>query len=354
MSACGTLAKLYPDTQDEIITCIPGAQIILYDRAHFVDAAHRFGEIIDKFGRQRSRDAAGPHDVRAGEPAGVAGALHAVAAVPREQAVARPSSQPAWRVVEGSHHHKWVRRESSTSRRRTRRRRRKEVPQVRQGVPKSENADQALTYAMSIAQETGELDRGIEAGGLLASTHTPFDLKVLPHAGGPLQKCLTTARPPSWRVKFISARRRHQRAGVGRQSLRSARAEARAPKARPRGRTRTPPRATDSWPPSASCWWTKQRLGWRCPVQRGRVVGERGQAKAVAAYSAYVSLGSASAGRVPQVAWSAALVWEKERTSGAGRAGVQRLRGGFGRDSTCALAALWRATSCSRGRYKTA
>ncbi|RYZ33145.1 MAG: gliding motility protein U, partial [Myxococcaceae bacterium] len=52
VAACDTYNNLFPGNQDEIDLRYQAA-VILYDRAHFVDAAHRFGEIIEKFPEER-------------------------------------------------------------------------------------------------------------------------------------------------------------------------------------------------------------------------------------------------------------------------------------------------------------
>ncbi len=181
VNACDTYNTLYPGNQDEIDLRYQAA-VILYDRAHFLDAARRFGEIIEKFPEERrSRDAAD---------------LTMFVLESREEwfelntlsrqflgnkKLSKPGSEFAQRVaqvVEGSQY-KWVD-EVVYKKEKNPKKAAEEFIKFVGEFPKSENADRALTYAMIIFQDANELDRGVEAGERVLKEYprSNFELKV--------------------------------------------------------------------------------------------------------------------------------------------------------------------------------
>jgi tetratricopeptide (TPR) repeat protein len=181
VAACDTYNKLYPDNPDEIDLRYQAA-LIVYDRHRYVDAARRFGEIINKFpAERRSRDAAD---------------LTMYVLESREEwlelnklsrqflsneKLLKPSPEFAARVarvVEGSQY-KWIHEVVYQKEKNPAKAAELFLDYVKE-FPKSENADRALTSAMVIFQEAGQLDRGVQAGERVLSDYAGsiFEPKV--------------------------------------------------------------------------------------------------------------------------------------------------------------------------------
>ncbi len=347
VSACDVFVKLYPDTQDEIDLRYQAA-VILYDRSHFVDAARRFGEIIEKFPEERrSRDAAD---------------LTMYVLETREEwlelntlsrkflenkKLSKPGTDFAARVsrvVEGSQY-KWVD-EVVYKKEKNPKKAAEEFLRFVSEFPKSENADRALTYAMIIAQEAGEIDKGLAAGERFLKEYprSPFELKARYTLAGLYEKVAEYRKAAVMAESFITA---HDAAS----------------KARDAERERTPTKKVpatvkaDAAPGAEDAESRRERLA----AERKELVDEAGEwvadaqfnagawwegagepQKAVAAYNAYVSRFK-DRKDVPQVAFTAALAWEKEkRWSDAARA-FGAFAETYGRDSRSSSAQVYLA-----------
>jgi tetratricopeptide (TPR) repeat protein len=181
VAACDTYNKLYPDNPDEIDLRYQAA-LIVYDRHHYVDAARRFGEIINKFpAERRSRDAADltMYVLESREEWLELNKLSRQFLA--NEKLLKPSPEFAARVarvVEGSQY-KWIHEVVYQKEKNPAKAAELFLDYVKE-FPKSENADRALTSAMVIFQEAGQLDRGVQAGERVLSDYSGsiFEPKV--------------------------------------------------------------------------------------------------------------------------------------------------------------------------------
>ncbi|MFP2931916.1 tetratricopeptide repeat protein, partial [Pyxidicoccus sp. 3LG] len=315
VNACDVYVKLYPDTQDEIDLRYQAA-VILYDRSHFVDAARRFGEIIEKFPEERrSRDAADltMYVLESREEWLELSTLSRKFLANKK--LAKPGTDFAarvGRVVEGSHY-KWVD-EVVYKKEKNPKKAAEEFLKFVSEFPKSENADRALTYAMVIAQEAGEIDRGLEAGERFLKEYprSPFELKARYSLAGLYEKVAEFRKAAAMAESFISDYDAAVKAQETEAKNRKAKATAKksdAPGAEEDADSKRAQRAAErkalvdeagAWVAdaqfNAGVWWE----------------GAGEPQKAAAAYSAYISRFK-DRKDVPQVAFSIARVWEKEK-----------------------------------------
>ncbi|WP_338865954.1 tetratricopeptide repeat protein [Myxococcus stipitatus] len=350
VSACDTFVKLFPDTQDEIDLRYQAA-VILYDRAHFVDAAHRFGEIIEKFPEERrSRDAA---DLTMYVLESRQEWLELSTLSRRfleNKKLAKPGSEFAARVarvVEGSHY-KWVD-EVVYKQEKNPKKAAEEFLKFVKEFPKSENADRALTYAMSIAQETGELDRGIAAGERVLAEYprSPFELKVRYTLAGLYEKIAEYRKAASMAEAFIAT----YDAVSDSEAPDSKNKERKASRARPAPKKGEAQVTEEDVATRAAQLAAERKLlvdeagAWVADAQFNAGVWWEGAGeaqKAVAAYNTYVSR-FRERKDVPQVAFSAALVWEKEHKWSEAARAFGAFADGFGRDSRATPSQLYLA-----------
>ncbi len=180
-SACDSYNGLFPNNQDEIEVRYQAA-VIYYDRNHFVEAARRFGDIINKW----------PEDKRSADAADLSMSvleekeewleLNKISRTfLANKKLTKPGTEFTKRcnqIVEGSQY-KYVdlivyKKE-------------KKVKEAAEGFlafvsefPKSENADRALAYSMLIFQDANELDRGITTGERVLKEYpgSNFELKT--------------------------------------------------------------------------------------------------------------------------------------------------------------------------------
>ncbi|MCY1033701.1 tetratricopeptide repeat protein [Corallococcus sp. BB11-1] len=340
VAACDTYNGLYPGNQDEIDLRYQAA-VILYDRAHFVDAARRFGEIIEKSPEERrSRDAAD---------------LTMYVLESREEwlelntlsrkflgnkKLSKPGSDFASRVarvVEGSQY-KYVdevvyKKEKNPA---------KAAEQFLTFVtefPKSENADRALTYAMVIAQEAGEVDKGITAGERVLKEYpnSPFELKTRYTLSGLYEKVAEFKKAAAMSESFVSAYDAAMKARDTKKDAKKARGSAVAKK--------------DDAPGAAEDAESKRE---QKAAERKAQVDEAGAWVADALFNAgvwYDGLGESQKAvtawnsyltrfkdrkDVPQVAFSIGLVWEKEKKWGDAARAFSAFVDTYGRDSRTA------------------
>jgi len=348
VSACDTYVKLYPDTQDEIDLRYQAA-VILYDRSHFVDAARRFGEIIEKFPEERrSRDAA---DLTMYVLESRQEWLE-LATLSRKfldnKKLSKPGSDFAarvGRVVEGSHY-KWVD-EVVYKQEKNPKKAAEEFLKFVKEFPKSENADRALVYAMSIAQEAGELDRGIEAGERVLAEYprSPFELKARYTLAGLYEKVADYRKAATLAESFVAEYDAALKAGEPEgKKAKDARAKPTAKKGD------TPGGEEDADSRRAQKAAERKALvaeagAWVADAQFNAGVWWEGAGeaqKAVSAYNAYVARFKERKD-VPQVAYSAALVWEKERKWSEAARAFGAFADGYSRDSRATAAQLYLA-----------
>nr|BDT35144.1 tetratricopeptide repeat protein [Myxococcus sp. MH1] len=348
VSACDVYVKLYPGTQDEIDLRYQAA-VILYDRSHFVDAARRFGEIIEKFPEERrSRDAA---DLTMYVLESRQEWLE-LATLSRKflenKKLSKPGSEFAARVarvVEGSHY-KWVD-EVVYKQEKNPKKAAEEFLKYVKEFPKSENADRALTYAMSIAQEAGELDRGIEAGERVLAEYprSPFELKARYTLAGLYEKVADYRKAATLAESFLSSYDAALKAGdaEGKKGK-----DARAKTVAKKGDTPGAEEDADSRRSQKAAErkaLVAEAGAWVADAQFNAGVWweSAGEAqKAVAAYNAYVAR-FRDRKDVPQVAYSAALVWEKERKWSEAARAFGAFADGYGRDARATPSQLYLA-----------
>ncbi|MCP3144464.1 tetratricopeptide repeat protein [Pyxidicoccus xibeiensis] len=335
VAACDTYVKLYPDTQDEIDLRYQAA-VILYDRSHFVDAARRFGEIIEKFPEERrSRDAADltMYVLESREE------WFELSTLSRKFLANKKLSKPGTdfatrvaRVVEGSHY-KWVD-EVVYKKEKNPKKAAEEFLKFVAEFPKSENADRALTYAMVIAQEAGEIDRGLEAGERFLKEYprSPFELKARYSLAGLYEKVAEYRKAATMAESFIA----NYDAAVKAQE-----AEAKSRKAKATAKkSDTPGAETDGDSKRAQKAAERKALvdeagAWVADAQFNAGVWWEGAGepqKAVAAYTAYVTRFK-DRKDVPQVAYSSAQVWEKEKKWSEAARAFGAFAETYGRDS---------------------
>ena len=181
VAACDTYNKLYPDNPDEIDLRYQAA-LIVYDRHHYMDAARRFGEIINKFpAERRSRDAADltMYVLESREEWLELNKLSRQFLA--NEKLLKPSPEFATRVarvVEGSQY-KWIHEVVYQKEKNPAKAAELFLEYVKE-FPRSENADRALTSAMVIFQEAGQLDRGVAAGERVLTDYagSPFEPKI--------------------------------------------------------------------------------------------------------------------------------------------------------------------------------
>ena len=181
VAACDTYNKLYPDNPDEIDLRYQAA-LIVYDRHHYMDAARRFGEIINKFpAERRSRDAADltMYVLESREEWFELNKLSRQFLA--NEKLLKPSPEFATRVarvVEGSQY-KWIHEVVYQKEKNPAKAAELFLEYVKE-FPRSENADRALTSAMVIFQEAGQLDRGVAAGERVLTDYagSPFEPKI--------------------------------------------------------------------------------------------------------------------------------------------------------------------------------
>lgn len=318
VNACDTYNRLYPGSPDEIDLRYQAA-VILYDRGHFLDAARRFGEIIEKFPEERrSRDAADltMYVLESREEWLELNQLSRKFLANKK--LSKPGTEFARRVaqvVEGSQY-KWVD-EVIYKQEKNPKRAAEEFIKFVGEFPKSENADRALTYAMIIFQDANELDRGVEAGERVLKEYprSNFELKVRYTLANFYEKLAEFRKAAAMYEAFVAAYDEARKAKEKAKPPRPAKAakasldeDAESQRARKAAERKALLDEAEEWGAdalfNAGVWWEG--------------VGE--SRKAIAAYEAYISRFK-SRKDVPQVAYTIALVHEKDgRWADAARA----------------------------------
>jgi TolA-binding protein len=181
VASCDQYNGLFPGNKDEIDVRYQAA-VIYYDRAHFVDAAKRFGEIILKWPEEhRSQDAADLSMSVLEERQEWLELNKLARQFQANKKLTKSGTEFAKRVsgvVEGSQY-KWVD-EVVYKKEKAPARAAEEFLKFVAEFPKSDNSDRALTYAMIIFKDAGQIDRGIHTGERLLKEYpgSPFELKA--------------------------------------------------------------------------------------------------------------------------------------------------------------------------------
>ncbi len=181
VAACDRYNSSYPKNPDEVDVAY-GAAAIFYDKNHFVEAARRFGDIINKYPEEkRSQEAADlSMDVLNEKEEWLE--LNKLARLFKANTkLTKAGSEFAKRVgniVEGSQY-KYVYEVIDHKEKNPKKAQEAYLAFVAE-FPKSDNADRALTAAMLISREANELDTAAQLGERLLKEYpvTVFDLKV--------------------------------------------------------------------------------------------------------------------------------------------------------------------------------
>jgi tetratricopeptide (TPR) repeat protein len=181
VAACDKYNQLFPKNPDEVDVAYQAA-VIFYDKNHFVEAARRFGDIVNKYPEEKRSQEAADLSMAVLEEKEEWLELNALARQFKANTrLTRPGTEFARRVaniVEGSQY-KYIDEVVYKKEKDPKKASRLFLAFVEE-FPKSDNADRALTYAMVIAREAYELDKAIEIGERVLKEYpqSVFDLKV--------------------------------------------------------------------------------------------------------------------------------------------------------------------------------
>ncbi|MBX7113440.1 MAG: tetratricopeptide repeat protein [Myxococcaceae bacterium] len=181
VAACDNYIARYPNNAEEIDVRYQAA-VIFYDRNHFVDAARRFGEIILKWPEEKRSQEAADLSMAVLEEKQEWLELNKLSrqflANKKLAKAGTDFTKRTAAVVEGSQY-KYVD-EVIYKKEKNPKQAAGEFLKFVAEFPTSDNADRALTYAMIIFDEAGELDKVIETGERVLKEYpfTQFDLKV--------------------------------------------------------------------------------------------------------------------------------------------------------------------------------
>ena len=181
VAACDKYNQMFPKNPDEVDVAYQAA-VIFYDKNHFVDAARRFGDIVNKYPEEKRSQEAADLSMAVLEEKEEWLELNILARQFKANArLTKPGTEFAKRVggvVEGSQY-KYIDEVVYKKEKDPKKASRLFLAFVEE-FPKSENADRALTYAMIIAREAYELDKAAQIGERLLKEYdqSVFDLKV--------------------------------------------------------------------------------------------------------------------------------------------------------------------------------
>ncbi|MCY1077783.1 tetratricopeptide repeat protein [Archangium lansingense] len=348
VAACDTYNKLYPDNPDEIDLRYQSA-LIVYDRHHYMDAARRFGEIINKFpAERRSRDAADltMYVLESREEWLELNKLSRQFLA--NEKLLKPSPEFAarvGRVVEGSQY-KWIHEVVYQKEKNPAKAAELFLDYVKE-FPRSENADRALTSAMVIFQEAGQLDRGVAAGERVLTDYagSPFETKVRYTLARLYEKLAEFRKAAAMYAAFVDAhdaasrsvdaRKAKPVASKGKDSKKKDTLSGDAPSADEARSSRDEERRellveASKWVPdalfNAGLWWEG--------------VGESD--KAISSYRAYISRFK-DRPDVPQLAYNIGLVHEKDGKPAEAARAFESFAVTYGRDSRTSAGQLYLA-----------
>ncbi|NOK18493.1 tetratricopeptide repeat protein [Corallococcus carmarthensis] len=343
VAACDTYNTLFPGNQDEIDLRYQAA-VILYDRAHFVDAARRFGEIIEKFPEERrSRDAADltMYVLESREEWQELNTLSRKFLGNKK--LSKPGSDFALRVarvVEGSQY-KYVD-EVVYKKEKNPAKAAEEFLSFVTEFPKSENADRALTYAMVIAQEAGEVDKGITAGERVLKEYpsSNFELQTRYTLSGLYEKVAEFKKAAAMSESFVA----EYDAAIKARDTQSKKDKDKKAKASTVAKKDDTPGAVEDVESKRAQKAAERKAQvdaageWVADALFNAGVWYDGlgeSQKAVTAWNSYLARFK-DRKDVPQVAFSIGLVWEKEKKWGDAARAFNRFVEDYGRDSRTA------------------
>ncbi|MBF5044028.1 tetratricopeptide repeat protein [Aggregicoccus sp. 17bor-14] len=327
VAACDTYNRLYPNNKDEIDLRYQAA-VILYDRNHFVDAARRFGEIIEKFPEEkRSQDAADltMYVLETRQEWGELNALSRKFLANKKLTRNNPDfAKRVASVVEGSQY-KWVH-EVVYLKEKNPAKAADEFLKFVAEFPKSENADRALTSAMVIFQEANQLDRGVSAGEQLLRDHpkSPYALQARYTLAQFYEKTAEFKKSAAMYEAFVAAydaavkeqAESKQKGKDAKPAADDALAQKKAEQAQVR---KSELAKAEKWVAdavfNAGLWWEG--------------VGESG--KAISAYNTYLSRFK-DRKDVPEIAYNIALVHEKDKKWGEAARAFERFAETYAHD----------------------
>ncbi|HEX5745757.1 MAG TPA: tetratricopeptide repeat protein [Archangium sp.] len=357
VAACDTYNTLYPDNPDEIDLRYQAA-LIVYDRHRYMDAARRFGEIIHKYpAERRSRDAADltMYVLESREEWLELNKLSRQFLA--NEKLLKPSPEFAARVarvVEGSQY-KWIHEVVYQKEKNPAKAAELFLDYVKE-FPRSENADRALTSAMVIFQEAGQLDRGVAAGERVLTDYagSPFEPKIRYTLARLYEKLAEFRKAAAMYAAFVDAHDAASRADAARKAKPVASKgkdskgkDAKAKDAKKESLSSDTPNAGEAranrdeerhqllteasaWVPdalfNAGLWWEG--------------VGESD--KAISAYRAYIARFKARPD-VPQLAYNIGLVHEKDGKHAEAARAFESFAETYGRDSRTTAAQLYLA-----------
>jgi TolA-binding protein len=307
VAACDTYNRLYPGNPDELDLRYQAA-VLLYDRAHYVDAARRFGEIIQAFpSERRSRDAADLTMYVLEQQQEWLELNRLARQFLANEKLVKPSPEFARRVarvVEGSQY-KWIHEIVYLKEKQPAKAAELFLAFVDE-FPRSENADRALVSALVIFQEAGQLDRGVAAGERVLTSHagSPFEPKVRYTLARLYEKLAEFHKAAAMYGAFVEAydgavRSAEARRKQGKKAKQGAKAAEEEEGQDPEEERRALLAEAAPWVPdalfNAGLWWDG--------------VGEPG--KAIASWRAYVTRFKERPD-VPQIAFNIGLIHEKQ------------------------------------------
>ncbi len=181
VKACDLYNVSFPKNADEVDIAYQAA-VILYEKNHFVEAASRFGEIIDKHPEDKRSQESADLSMSVLEEKGEWLSLNQLASKLKANArLVKPGSEFAKRVqsiVEGSQY-KYAD-EVLYQKEKNGTKAAEAFEAFAEAYPRSENADRALTFSMQIAIDSRQLARAQSLGERVLKVYpqTIFDLKV--------------------------------------------------------------------------------------------------------------------------------------------------------------------------------
>ena len=296
VAACDVYVTRFPNPKDEIDIRYQAA-VVLYDSNHFVDAAKRFAEIINRWpGEHRSQQAA-DLTMSVLETRGEYVELNRLArSFLANRRLTQPGTEFAQRVskvVEGSQY-KYVD-EVIYKKEKDPKRAADEFAKFVEQFPQSEHADQALTFAMIIYQDAAELDRSIAMGERVLREYpdSPLALKARYTLARSYEKTADFKRAAETYESFLAA---YDRFG-------------KKPATEPHPRAKQ--RAAN---PGEQAALLKEASAWRPDAQFNAGLWWEGLGRsdrAIPAYQAYVKTFSERKD-VPEIAFNIGLIYEKD------------------------------------------
>jgi TolA-binding protein len=327
VAACDTYNRLFPDNPDEIDLRYQAA-LTVYDRHHYVDAARRFGDIIQKFpAERRSRDAADLTLFILESREEWAELSKQARLFLANDKLIKPNPEFAARVArvaEGAQY-KWIHEVVYQKEKNPAKAAGLFLDYVKE-FPRSGNADRALTSAMVIFQEAGQIDQGVIAGERVLADypHSIFEPKVRYTLAHLYEKTADFAKAATMYSSFVAAYDASTGAiNEARAKRAAARAEAKAAARKNKGKKTAAATASAPSPSPDEAAGTREEERRALLAEAGKWVSDAlfnaglwweslGESdKALTAYRTYLTRFK-DLPDVPRIAYNVGLVHEKE------------------------------------------